>query len=85
MSVHDIPGREIAERLAFIQQHLGDPVGFQSSASGVDLVSYAACSYSLGRPPRTGRRWIRFCERSATGWSDRGGRCWRLRWGRRPL
>ena len=25
MPVHDIPGREIAERLAFIQQHLDDP------------------------------------------------------------
>ena len=25
MPVHDIPGREIAERLAFIQQHPGDP------------------------------------------------------------
>ena len=25
MSVHDIPGREIAERLAFIQQHPDDP------------------------------------------------------------
>ena len=61
------------------------PVGFQNSASGVDLVFYAARSYSLRRPPRTGRRWIRFCERSATGWSGRGGRSWRLRWGRRPL
>ena len=25
MPVHDIPGREIAERLAFIQQHPDDP------------------------------------------------------------
>jgi len=42
-------------------------MGFQNSASGVDLVFYAARSYSLRRPPRTGRRWIRFRERSATG------------------
>ena len=33
---------------------------------------YAARSYSLMRPPRTGRRLIRFRERSATGWSGRG-------------
>jgi hypothetical protein len=47
--------------------------------------AYAARSYSLMRPPRTGRRLISSCERSATGWSGRGGRsCW-LRWGRRPL
>ena len=46
---------------------------------------YAARSYSLMRPPRIGRRWIRSQERSATGWSGRGGRSWRLRWGRRPL
>ena len=37
------------------------------------------------RPPRMGRRWIRFVARSAGGWSGRGGRSWRLRWGRRPL
>jgi len=61
------------------------PVGFQNSATGPDLGFYAACSYSLMRPPRTGRRLIRFRERSATGWSGRGGWSWRLRWGRRPL
>ena len=61
------------------------PVGFQNSAAGPDLRFYAARSYSLMRPPRTGRRWIRSWERSATGWSGRGGRRWRLRWGRRPL
>ena len=43
------------------------PVGFQNSATGPDLGFYAARSYSLMRPPRTGRRWIRFRERSATG------------------
>jgi hypothetical protein len=71
------------------EQRLGlpaaNPVGFQNSAAGPDLRFYAARSYSLMRPPRTGRRWIRSWERSATGWSGRGGRRWRLRWGRRPL
>ena len=55
------------------------PVGFQNSATGADLGLYAARSYSLMRPPRTGRRWIRSWERSATGWSGRGGRSCRLR------
>ena len=54
-------------------------VGFQNSAIGPDLGFYAARSYSLRRPPRTGRRRIRFMERSAGGWSGRGGRSWRLR------
>ena len=54
-------------------------VGFQNSATGPDLGFYATRSYSLMRPPRTGRRWIRFMERSADGWSGRGGRSWRLR------
>ena len=62
-----------------------NPVGFQNSATGLDLGFYAARSYSLMRPPRTGRRLIRSWERSAAGWSGRGGRSWRLRWGRRPL
>ena len=35
------------------------PVGFQNSATVLDLCFYAARSYSLMRPPRTGRRWIR--------------------------
>jgi hypothetical protein len=60
-------------------------VGFQNSATGLDLGVYAARSYSLMRPPRTGRRLIRSWVRSAAGWSGRGGRSWRLRWGRRPL
>ena len=55
------------------------PPGFQNSAAGPDLGFYAAGSYSLMRPPRTGRRWIRSLERSAGGWSGRGGRSWRLR------
>jgi hypothetical protein len=44
-----------------------EPVGFQNSATGPGLVFYAARSYSLMRPPRTGRRSIRFRDRSATG------------------
>jgi hypothetical protein len=39
------------------------PVGCQNCASG----RQAACSYSLSRPPRTGRRWIRSAVRSAIG------------------
>jgi hypothetical protein len=62
-----------------------EPVGCQNSAMGLDLAFYALRSYSLIRPPRTGRRLIRSRERSAAGWSGRGGRSWRLRWGRRPL
>jgi hypothetical protein len=41
------------------------PVGFQNCASGLDLGFYAARSYSLIRPPSTGRRFICFWERSA--------------------
>jgi len=54
-------------------------VGFRNSATGPDLGFYAARSYWLMRPPRRGWRWIRLRERSATGWSGRGGRRWRLR------
>jgi hypothetical protein len=61
------------------------PVGFQNSATGPDMGFYAARSYSLMRPPRTSRHLIRFRETSAMGWSGRGGRSWRPRWGRRPL
>jgi hypothetical protein len=42
-------------------------VGFQNSATSPDLRFYAARSYSLMRPPRTGQRLIRSWERSATG------------------
>jgi len=34
-------------------------VGFQNSATGIDLGFYVARSYSLMKPPRTGRRLIR--------------------------
>jgi hypothetical protein len=37
-------------------------VGFQNPATRLDLVFYAARSYSLMRPPGTGRRLIRFWE-----------------------
>ena len=43
------------------------PVRFQNSAISPDLGFYVAHSYSLMRPPSTGRRWIRFRERSVTG------------------
>ena len=43
------------------------PVGFQNSAIGSELGFYADRSYSLMRPPRTGRRLIRSRDRSATG------------------
>ena len=50
------------------------PAGLRLRACGVpelghqpELGFYAARSYSLMRPPRTGRRWIRFRVRSATG------------------
>jgi signal transduction histidine kinase len=36
----------------------GTPVGFQNSATVIDLGFYAARSYLLIRPPSTGRRWI---------------------------
>src|ERR1700685_4445503 len=55
------------------------PVGFQHWAIGSDLVFQAARSYSLMRPPRTARRSIRSWERSAGGWSGRGGWSWRPR------
>jgi len=58
--------------------------GFQNSATSLDLGFYAARSYSLMRPPRTGQRLIRSWERSATGWSGRGGWSKRLRWGLVP-
>jgi hypothetical protein len=47
--------------------------GFQNSVASLDLGFYAARSYSLMRPPRTCRRLTRSVERSATGWSGRGG------------
>jgi tetratricopeptide (TPR) repeat protein len=79
--------RNLHQRALAIRHDLvaAEPVGFQNSAAGPELGFYAARSYSLMRPPRTGRRWIRSWARSATGWSGRGGRSWRLRCGRRPL
>ena len=47
------------------------PVGFQNSASRLDLLFYAARSYSLMRPPRTARRVTRSRAKSATGWLGR--------------
>ncbi len=69
---HGDPGRARRRRA---------PVGFQNSATGLDLGIYAARSYSLMRPPRTGWRLIRCPERSAIGRSGRGGRSARLRSG----
>jgi hypothetical protein len=46
---------------------LAELVGFQNAATGLDLGFYAARSYSLIRPPRTGLRLIRSWERSARG------------------
>jgi hypothetical protein len=74
-----------APRAAVITPGDQGRVGFQNSATVPDLGFYAARSYSLMRPPRTGRRLICFWVRSETGWSGRGGWRWRLRWGRRPL
>ena len=54
------------------------PVGFQNSASGLELVFYTAGSYSLMRPPRTARRLMRSWAKSATGWSGWGGWSWRV-------
>ena len=49
MSVHDIPGREIAERLALIQQHPDDPRAVPGGEKGAnDEVEPAAGR----RPPR---------------------------------
>ena len=52
------------------------PVGFQNSATGIDLGFYVARSYSLMKPPRTGRRLIRSWERSATGSRAGAGARW---------
>jgi hypothetical protein len=59
----------VAEAMGEQPQYLEFParVGFQNSADTPDLAFYATRSYSLMRPPRTGRRLIRSLERSATG------------------
>jgi hypothetical protein len=75
-------GRRVAEHQAAAgrngvpQRSQQLPVRFQKSATGPDAGFYAVRSYSLTRPPRTGRRLIRSWERSATGWPGRGGRSW---------
>jgi hypothetical protein len=46
---------------------INDPVGFQNSATGVDLRLQAARSYSLISPPSTGRRMTRWRWRSRAG------------------
>jgi hypothetical protein len=53
--------------------------GVPELVTGLDLGFYAARSYSLMSPPRTGLRLIRWWDSSARGWSGRGGRSWRLR------
>ena len=58
----------------FGEQPQDAPAGSQKSTTSPDLGIYAVRSYSLRRPPRTGRRLIRSRERSAIGWSGRGGR-----------
>jgi len=58
---------------------LGILVGFQKSARCVEQRFHAARSYSLIRPPRTGRRVMRSWLRSMTGWVGRGGRRSRAR------
>ena len=50
---------EIQRRLA-MSLTPGHRVGFQNSATGLDLGFYAARSYSLMRPPTRGRRLMRF-------------------------
>jgi hypothetical protein len=68
----DFPGGEPPVELEITDIWQGDgpvanPVGFQNSATRLDLGFYAARSYSLRRPARTGLRLIRFWDRSATG------------------
>ena len=71
--------------LVIIIDEYAELVGCQNCAAGCDLGFQAARSYSLRRPPRTGRRLICSWERSATGWSGRGGWSWSPRCGLRPL
>jgi hypothetical protein len=59
--------REAVAELAWCAIRASGPVGFRNSAIVPDLGIYAARSYSLIRPPRTGRRLIRSWERSAGG------------------
>jgi hypothetical protein len=76
---HDEPPAPVLRACAARPESTSRRVGFHNSATGLDLGFYAARSYSLMRPPRTGRRLIRSVARSATGWSGRGGWSWRPR------
>jgi transposase len=64
-----------------------DQLGLWGSRTRPPVLTWASTrlARSLMRPPRMGRRLIRFQERSAMGRSGLGGRSWRLRWGRCPL
>ena len=64
------------------RQDKADGVGFQNSATASDQRFQAAGSYSLIRPPRTGRRRILPWTGSGTGDSGRGGRSCSARCGR---
>ncbi len=58
----------VPKTLSFLRPgNVHEPAGCQNSAAAPDLVFYATRSYSLMRPPRTGRRLIRSLERSAAG------------------
>ena len=62
-----LPGRDRVPDGVVGQLVLGIPVGFQNSPTRLDLGFYAARSYSLMRPPRTGRGLIRRQGRAAIG------------------
>jgi transposase-like protein len=67
-TVHEWLARYAAGGLGGLADRSSRPVvGFQNSATALELAFYAARSYSLMRLPRTGRRLTRCWERSATG------------------
>jgi hypothetical protein len=72
-------GKRLRPTLVLLAAQFGNPCGGSRTRPQLLTWAYAVRSYSLMWPPRTGRRWIRSLERSATGWSGRGGRSWRLR------
>jgi hypothetical protein len=59
--------RRTAEAIGPVAEIVHAPCGVSEFGAGPDLGFYAARSYSLMRPPRTGRRLICWWERSATG------------------
>jgi protein-L-isoaspartate O-methyltransferase len=59
--------------------------GAKTLSWGSEVGFYAARSYSVISPPRTGLRLIRSWAKSTTDRSERGGRSCSARWGRRPL